>query len=65
MFSEKTTIQHLTNRLKSATSDSDTLGLLIAEKNWDNADQLDVLTNIRARYEALADEVRLALALFE
>ena len=65
MFSQKTTVQLLTNRLSSAISDSDTLGLLIAEKNWDNVDQLDVLTNIRARYEALADELRLALALFE
>jgi hypothetical protein len=65
MFSERTTVQLLTERLKSATSDSEALGLLIAEKNWDNADQLDVLTNIRARYEALADELRLALALFE
>jgi hypothetical protein len=65
MFSEKTTVQLLTERLNSATSDSDSLGLLIAEKSWDNADQLDVLTNIRVRYEALADELRLALALFE
>jgi hypothetical protein len=65
MFSERTTVQLLSERLKSATSDSETLGLLIAEKSWGNADQLDVLTNIRARYETLADELRLALALFQ
>ncbi len=46
----------------SAMTDLETINLHIAQENWDTPEQLDVLSNLKTRYERLTDEFRLAIA---
>jgi len=48
---------------ESAQTDLEALNLYLAQ-NWSTPEQLQILTNLKTRYERLTDEILLAISAF-
>lgn len=49
---------------EAALTDAEALALHIAQQNLDTPEHLRVISDLRVRYERLADELRIAIAAF-
>lgn len=54
----------LMEQYEAAVTDAEALALHIAQENWDTPEQLQIISDLRIRYERLADELRIAIAAF-
>jgi hypothetical protein len=49
---------------ESAQTDLEALNLYLAQANWRTPEQLQILSNLKTRYERLTDEILLAISAF-
>lgn len=60
----QTTAALLIEQYEAAVTDAEALALHIAQENWDTPEQLQLISELRVRYERLAEELRTAIAVF-
>ena len=49
---------------ESAQTDLEALNLYLTQENWSTPEQLQMLSNLKTRYERLTDEILLAISAF-
>ena len=54
----------LMEQYESAQTDLEALNLYLAQANWRTPEQLQILSNLKTRYERLTDEILLAISAF-
>ena len=54
----------LMEQYEAAITDAEALALHISQENWDTPEQLELISDLRLRYQLLAGELRSAIAAF-
>jgi len=54
----------LMEQYESAQTDLEALNLYLTQENWSTPEQLQMLSNLKTRYERLTDEILLAISAF-
>jgi len=49
---------------ESAQTDLEALNLYLTQENWSTPEQLQMLSNLKTRYERLTDEILLVISAF-
>jgi len=49
---------------ESAQTDLEAINLYLAQENWSTPEQLQMLSNLKTRYERLTDEILLVISAF-